>query len=93
MFYVYILKSIQHKRLYIGFTPDLRRRLTEHNAGNVRSTKAYTPYRLVYYEAYTSEDDARTREARLKDFGRAYGQLKLRLEGSLRGREKVREKS
>ena len=37
----------------------------------------------MYYEAFSSEKDARTRELALKDFGRAYGQLKRRLAQSL----------
>jgi predicted GIY-YIG superfamily endonuclease len=34
--------------LYIGSTPDLRKRLKEHNDGRVRSTKSYIPLRLIY---------------------------------------------
>lgn len=52
--------------LYIGSTCDLRKRIKEHNAGLVRSTKTRRPFELIYYEAYKSEIDARARESNLK---------------------------
>lgn len=83
MFYVYVLKSVKDGDLYIGSTNDLKRRFTEHNNGEVRSTKSRRPFTLVYYEAYASEHDARQREARLKPRKRAFAQLRGRIEDSL----------
>jgi putative endonuclease len=84
MFYVYVLKSTKDERLYIGQTNDLRRRLSEHNLGKVRSTKARTPFQLRYYEAFHKEEDARKREFSLKKDGKALGQLKRRISESLK---------
>ena len=83
MFYTYVLMSVKDKNLYVGSTSDLRRRLGEHNKGQVRSTKSRRPFKLVYYEAYTAEDDARKREEQLKLRGQALGQLKRRIYKSL----------
>jgi len=83
MFYVYILRSVNDKGLYIGYTNDLRRRLQEHNSGENRSTKARRPFELVYYEAYRAREDAERREDMLKLFGRALGGLKRRIRSSL----------
>ena len=84
MFYVYLIQSVDDaRRQYIGFTKDLRRRLKEHNS---EASKGYTRgarWRLVYYEAYLSEADARRREKRLKADGRARRQLIARVEHSL----------
>lgn len=66
MFYVYILQSGKKKRLYIGKTADLKRRLKEHNAGQSASTKSYTPWSLIFYEAYADREDANRREKYLK---------------------------
>ncbi len=66
MFYVYILQSKLNKELYIGSTPDLRRRLKEHNQKLNFSTKRYAPWEVIYYEACTEETDARRREKYLK---------------------------
>lgn len=66
MFYVYILKSLQDGKMYIGYTEDLRRRLSEHNKGLSKSTKGRKPFELIYYEAYMSNSEAQTREMRLK---------------------------
>jgi putative endonuclease len=83
MFYVYVLKSEKDNKLYFGSTNDLRRRLSDHNSGKVPSTKPRRPFVLKYYEAYSSESDARRREASLKKDGRALAQLKRRLPDSL----------
>lgn len=79
MFYVYILKSKKCDELYIGSTNDLKRRLSEHSSGKIESTMLKRPYKLLYYEAYAAESDARRREKMLKLRGQARQQLKLRL--------------
>jgi len=66
MHYVYILKSEKNGKLYKGFTSDLRRRIKEHNSGNSIFTKNNGPWKLVYYEAFISEKDARSEEIFLK---------------------------
>ena len=83
MYYVYVLKSVKDSKLYIGSTNDLRRRLLEHNSGEVLSTKGRRPFELRYYEAYFTEQDARHREYALKKDGRVLVQLKLRIKQSL----------
>ncbi|GIW62494.1 MAG: hypothetical protein KatS3mg091_001 [Patescibacteria group bacterium] len=55
-FYIYVLRSLKDKKLYIGKTKDLKRRVKEHNAGKVKATKNRRPFELVYYEAYTNKD-------------------------------------
>ena len=71
MFYMYILGSKKDKELYIGSTNNLKKRLEEHNSGKVPSTKPRIPLKLLYYEAYLVEKDAKDREAGLKLRGRA----------------------
>ena len=83
MFYVYLLRSLKDSKSYIGSTPDLRRRLVEHETGKVTSTRPRLPLELIYYEAYKVEKDARHREANLKLKSRAYAQLRKRLKYSL----------
>ncbi|MBU4339275.1 GIY-YIG nuclease family protein [Candidatus Parcubacteria bacterium] len=83
MFYVYILKSKKDSKLYIGYTNNLQRRIKEHNEGKVKSTNYRRPLVLVYYEAYKAEEDAKTREEQLKHFGKAYSQLKRKIQKSI----------
>lgn len=66
MYYVYLIKSIKKKWHYIGFTNDLSKRLREHNIGQVKSTKAYKPFQLIYHEDYSNKTDAIKRELELK---------------------------
>ncbi len=84
MFYVYILKSFKNSNLYIGSTNNLERRLAEHNSGNGGYTKKYLPYKLIYYEAYFANNDARERESNLKLRANALNQLKRRLVESIK---------
>lgn len=81
--WVYILKSLKDNKLYIGSTNNLKKRLLEHNNGNVFSTKYRKPFILIYYEAYKAEKDARKREKNLKLRSKALAQLKKRIVESL----------
>lgn len=84
MYYVYILKSEKDENIYTGFTSNLKLRLKEHLEGKVVSTKNRHPLKLVYYEAYFSEKDARKREIYLKSGGKAKNNLKSQIESSLK---------
>lgn len=92
MHYIYILKSIPAKILYIGRSENLIKRIEEHNSGRTFTTKKYLPWVLVYCEGYFDIEDAKRREIVLKQFGRVYSQLKRRIQISLRSAEKVRGK-
>ena len=83
MFYVYVLRSMKDKNLYIGYTNNLDRRLIEHNSRTSQSTKSRAPFELIYYESYKVREDAEHREDMLKLFGRALGGLKRRIKFSL----------
>ena len=82
MYYVYLLKSQTKNITYIGFTRDLKQRIRRHQSGEVNSTRAYKPYKLVYYEAYLSPRDARKREIELKKKGQQKELLFKRIENS-----------
>lgn len=72
-FYTYVLKSRKDGRYYTGSTNDLKRRLEEHNSGQVESTKYRKPLDLVYFEARLNEHTSRLREQYLKStWGKRY---------------------
>lgn len=84
MHYVYILKSKRDGKLYTGYSSDLRKRLSGHNAGISRSTKGRRPFILIYYEACCLRSDALRREKYLKTaWGKRY--IKSRLRSYLMG--------
>ncbi len=64
--YVYVLESINDPEIYTGYTANLKQRLLEHNRGLNFSTRRYRPWRIIHYEAYLNEKDARRREKYLK---------------------------
>ena len=75
MYYVYVLKN-NRGELYYGYTNNFDRRVLEHNKDQNQE--------LIYYEAYKSEQDARRRERKLKDYGQAVKALKSRISQSLK---------
>ena len=65
-YYVYILQSSKNKSLYIGYTIDLKKRFKDHNDGRNLATKPFLPYKLIFYEAFLNQKDAKSREEYLK---------------------------
>ena len=66
IYYVYVLKSINFARNYVGFTTNLEVRLSQHNSGKTRSTKPYKPWKVLFFEEYDSKEKALNREKFLK---------------------------
>jgi len=84
MYFTYVLRSKKDNHFYVGFTKDLKARISMHNRGKVRSTAGRQPLSLIYYEACLSETDAINREQYLKTgYGRRY--LNNRLANYLMG--------
>ena len=86
MYYVYVIQSDCGEH-YIGYTTDLRQRLSAHNSGLTSSTKGKN-WTLVYYEAYRSAADARRREVNLKKSGQGRRWLYERISQSMTLSEK-----
>ena len=85
MYYFYVLQSLKNPEwFYKGSTPDLQRRTLQHSNGEVSSTKPYLPLRLVYYEAYLTEEAARHRESSIKKSGAVWGALMGRVKKYLK---------
>jgi len=82
MFYIYVLQSLLNKKLYIGYTVNLKTRLIKHNKGLSEYTNKYKPWKLIYYEACLNKNDSIRRERYLKS---SQGQrlLKIRLKDYL----------
>jgi putative endonuclease len=79
MFYVYVIRSEQLGRYYIGQTSDLKRRIWQHKTGLSKYTSQATDWTIVYYEAYTSRSLAIRREMKLKPRARAFQELIKRI--------------
>ena len=78
-YYVYVLKSLKDKKLYVGFTKNLSARVEAHNNGLVPSTRRRLPLELVYWEGCLNQTDATHREKYLKTaWGKRYVKTRLR---------------
>ena len=63
---VYVLQNPEGK-FYIGYTRNILKRIQDHNSGKgTQTTKKYSPWKLVYFEAYLNQKDALGREKFLK---------------------------
>jgi putative endonuclease len=66
MYYVYVLRSRNQGRHYIGSSANPDKRLIAHNAGRVRSTKKWRPWERVFLEEHPNRVAAEKRERYLK---------------------------
>src|SRR3990167_6193338 len=87
-YYVYTLFSLKDRKFYTGYTNDLKRLLKEHISGLVKSTRIRKPFKLIHYEYFINQADAKARERFLKSgFGRK--QLKASLKRTLKSQELI----
>jgi putative endonuclease len=68
-FYVYILAS-KSRRLYVGVTNDMQRRMFEHIRGWSTFTARYRITRLVFFETHRHPMAAINREKEIKGWSR-----------------------
>ncbi len=71
---VYILTNYNNEVLYIGVTSDLFSRIVEHKEKYYPSsfTSKYNCYKLVYYEHFSSIEEAIIKEKQLKNWRRQW---------------------
>jgi putative endonuclease len=78
MFFAYVVRSISTGYLYKGHCENLEERLTQHNSGMTESIRKYTPFELVYFEAFETREEAIVREKYFKSAaGRRFLKLKV----------------
>ena len=79
MFYVYLLQSESHpNQRYVGFTQDLKKRMTAHNAGQSVHAARHRPWKLVTYLAFADRQRAVEFERYLKSgSGHAFSKKRL----------------
>jgi putative endonuclease len=83
-YYVYILQSEKSGIYYKGQTNNISDRLKNHNSGYVKSTRAYRPWKLVFYTNVETRSGAVKLERKLKNL-----KSKLRLEEWMRKNNKI----
>ena len=67
MFFVYFAKSHKNDKVYAGFTTkEPGKRVFEHNTVINKWTRQNKPLKLIYYESYKEELDAKRREKYIK---------------------------
>lgn len=69
--YIYITTNKKDGVLYIGVTTDLKKRIWQHKAKQIKGfTKTYNANKLVYFEVYDDYWEAANREKRMKNWNR-----------------------
>jgi putative endonuclease len=65
--FVYVLFSSRFKKIYIGYTSDIEKRIASHNYLSKKGwTVRYRPWELLYKEELLEKKDALLREKQLK---------------------------
>ena len=68
MYYVYMLKSKSVKPItYVGYTNNLRKRITLHNSGKGAKFTRGRKWTLIYKEKFKSKNEAISREYYIKN--------------------------
>lgn len=82
VYFVYVIQNSETKMLYIGFTGNLKQRITEHQEGKslfTRKSRKNGQWKLIYFEGYSNKKDAMSRERFLKGgSGRNYLKKQLK---------------
>jgi putative endonuclease len=66
VYYVYAINSLSRTYIYVGISDNVARRVSQHNSGSNKTTRAYRPFELIYSESYPTRAQARLREKYLK---------------------------
>ncbi len=83
VYYMYVLRSQQTGRLYIGYTTNLKQRLHQHLTGDVHTSRRMGKISLIFYEAFLQKEDAKRRERYFKTT-KGKRSLKIMLKDSLK---------
>lgn len=71
MFFAYLVRCADGT-LYGGYTTDLQKRLAAHNSGKgAKYTRSRLPVELVWWESFSTKEEAMSREWHLKKLSRA----------------------
>ena len=66
-FYVYVLKSSCNKAVtYVGYTSNLKKRITLHNKGKGAKFTRGRKWKLIYKEKFKTKNEAISREYYIK---------------------------
>ena len=66
MYFVYAIKSVERKYIYVGISDNPSRRINQHNKGYERTTRPYRPFVTILIEEFADRLAARKREKYLK---------------------------
>ncbi len=66
--FIYIITNKNNSTLYVGVTSNLKERIYEHKIGKYKNSFSYryNLKKLVYYEGFTSIEEAIIREKKIK---------------------------
>lgn len=84
MYYFYVLQFEVNKKFYYGFTRDLEKRIVAHKSKKSNFASKNGNFRLIFYEAYFNEEDAKEAERYFKS-GHGREVLKGKLKNYLGG--------
>lgn len=82
--FIYVIQSTKNDSYYVGSAEDVLKRLRQHNAGGVASTKYKRPYKLVFSQEFDSIIEAKKAEKKIKSWKRKDFIEKIIADGKLK---------
>ena len=82
--FLYILRDVVTNRLYVGSTNDLERRIRQHQSGTTPTTKRMTKIMMVFSQGFSTLEEARRAERKLKRMKRKDYLEKIIQDGTMR---------
>jgi len=78
VYYVYVLKNTNKSKLttYVGYTKDLKNRLKLHNEGIGAKFTRGRKWKIMYFEKYSTKEEAISREYYIKKNRKVRNQIK-----------------
>ena len=78
VYYVYVLKNTNKSKLttYVGYTKDLKNRLKLHNEGIGAKFTRGRKWKIMYFEKYSTKEEAISREYYIKKNRKVSNQIK-----------------
>ncbi|MCW9705769.1 GIY-YIG nuclease family protein [Fodinibius salsisoli] len=80
--FLYILRSEVKETYYIGVSDDPERRLAYHNGESKGYTRRHRPWKIVYSQPFTTEEQALAAEEKVKSW-KSKKMIRLLVEGKV----------
>ena len=87
-YFVYLIATLKKNKVisYVGFTNNLKKRLSLHNSGKGAKFTRGSNWKIIYWKKYTNKKKAMSEEYKLKKNYKLRNKIKLKFNKNLIGK-------